>query len=289
LKNLMAVAGMPHDPTQDAPGSVVSGIALRRRQAISDMAHYQFYDNQTMFISHIGEICLDLFPYYYSQEKMQRIIGEDGVPQMQRINQKTTNPDTGVVEIKHNMSVGKYDVVMDTGPGYETRREELAEQTVDLLKIAPIAEVAVKAGADLIFRNFEMNEMADRLATTNPQGMEKVIEGLPEQAQNVIKSIQGQLQQVQQALQHAQLELKYKTGTEQGWMQVEREKMHVVAVTKVHDTDTRSKTQLEAEEIKQAGGLLDTHVQGKYDKEGRKDEIEAAERAEKNKPTNGAS
>ncbi len=291
LRNLMAVAGMPHDPTQDAPGSVVSGIALRRRQAISDMAHYQFYDNQTMFISHIGEICLDLIPYYYSQEKMQRIIGEDGVPSMVAINQPRPNPSTGVMELSHNMTVGKYDVVMDTGPGYETKRQEGAENMLDLLR-TPLAEPIAKTGADLIVRNMDFagaEDLADRLMPLNEQGMQKAMENLPHEAKGIVQALQIQNQQLQQELQKTQMELKYKVTTEQGWMQVEREKMHVAAVTKVHDTDRRAQTTLEAAEIKEAGSLLDTHVHGKYDAAARKDELAAAKQAERDKPANGAS
>ena len=53
-QDLMAVAGMPHEPGQDTAGSVVSGVALRQRQALSDIGHFQYYDNQTRAIAHGG-------------------------------------------------------------------------------------------------------------------------------------------------------------------------------------------------------------------------------------------
>src|SRR5208282_4639209 len=187
MKNLLAVAGMPHEPQADTPGTVVSGVALRKRQAISDISHFQYYDNQTMAIAHCGTILLDLFKYYYSESRMQRIIGDDGTPEMIGINQQTVNPSTGILEVKHDISVGRYDVVMDTGPGYETKRQEGAENMLDALKIGPLAEAATKAGADLIFRDFGMDEMADRLAPSNPQGLQKILGQLPEQAQNIVK------------------------------------------------------------------------------------------------------
>ena len=62
MKDLMALAGMPHEPGQDAPGAIVSGKALRQRQALSDIGHFQYYDNQTRSISHTGRIYLDLNP-----------------------------------------------------------------------------------------------------------------------------------------------------------------------------------------------------------------------------------
>jgi len=290
MKNLLAVAGMPHEPGQDTPGTVVSGVALRRRQAMSDMVHFQYYDNQTMFIAHIGEILLDLFPFYYGEERMQRIIGEDGTPQMVAINKPKQNMDTGVTEIAHNMNVGRYDVVMDTGPGYETKRQEGAENMLDLLK-TPLGEPVAKAGADLIVRNMDFagaDDLADRLMPLNPQGMQKAMENLPHEAQGIVQALMIKSQQQDQTIQHLQLELKYKSQIEQGWMTTELKKTEMQTHVKAHDTDTRAQSAKDVAEIHEAGGLLDTHVKGKYESEGRKEEIAAAEKAEKNKPANGA-
>ena len=298
IKNLMMIAGMPHEPGQDTPGTVVSGVALRRRQAISDISHFQYYDNQTLFISHLGKIMLELFPYYYSEARIQRIIGDDGVPQMVGINQPKANPSTGVMEIEHNMQVGRYDVVMDTGPGYETRRQEGAEAMIDLMK-TPIAEPIVKTGADIVVRNMDFpgaDELADRLMPLNQQGLQKAVEGLPKQAQGIVTALMGQNQQLQQTVQQLQLEVKYGIT-----------KAHLAATTKAHDTEMRTQTtredtetraqtelekaqidrqtRLDVAEIGAAGKLLDTHVQGRQAGEAREHELAAAKAAEK---TNGA-
>jgi hypothetical protein len=283
MKNLLAVAGMPHEPGQDAPGTVVSGVALRRRQAISDISHFQYYDNQTMAIAHCGEILLDLFPYYYGEARMQRIIGEDGTPQMMGINQPKPNPSTGVMEIAHNMSVGRYDVVMDTGPGYETKRQEGAEAMIDLLK-TPLGEPVAKAGADLIVRNMDFagsDDLADRLMPLNPQGMQKQMENLPHEAKGMVQALMIKSQQQDQVIQHLQLELKYKSQIETGWMKTELKKTEMQTHVKAHDTDTRAQSAVDVAEIKEAGGLLKEHVSGKYEAEARKDELAAAEKAEK--------
>ena len=66
-----------------------------------------------------------------------------------------------------------------------------------------------------------------------------------------MSAMQQQLQQVTQELQHAQLELKYKTSTELGWMHVEREKAHLQAETKTRDTHTNAQVK-----------VLDTHIRG---------------------------
>lgn len=297
-KDLMFVAGMPHEPGLDAPGTVVSGVALRRRQALSDIAHFQYYDNQTRSIAHTGRILLDLIPYYYGEARMQRIIGEDGVPQMVGLNERT-EVSPGVIAIKHNMQVGEYDVVMDTGPGYETKRQEAAESMIDLLK-TPLAEPIVKTGSDLIVRNLDFpgaDDLADRLAPLSPQGLEQTIKQLPKQAQGIVTAMQQQLAQAQQLIQKLQLEIKYKQQIETGWMAVEREKTQTDAQVKANDaavrahtaamdTHTKAQTSIAVAEIGAAGKILDTHAQAGHDRRAQAAELAAAERAER---SNGSS
>jgi hypothetical protein len=277
LKNLMMIAGMPHEPGQDTPGTVVSGVALRKRQAISDISHFQFYDNQTMFISHIGEIIIDLAPFYYNEPgRLQRIVGEDGVPEMIKLNEPQTDAQ-GVRFIKNDIGKGRYDIVMDTGPGYETKREEMAERTVDLLKIGPIAEVAIKTAADLIFRYFQMDDIADRLIPSNPQGLQKLIDNLPADAKQVVQSVIMQDKQKDQLIQQLQQEIKYKSNIEQGWMQVEREKALGANVTKVHDTEKRSQTALDVAELSAGAKIIDSRQSDRHEKSMAEREMEHAE------------
>lgn len=296
-RNLMMVAGMPHEPGQDTPGTVVSGVALRRRQAISDISHMQYYDNQTLAIAQVGRILLDLFPHYYSTERMQRIIGDDGVPEMVKLNQRI-EPSPGVFEIKNNMGVGRYDVVMDTGPGYETKRLEAAENLIDLMK-TPLGEPTVKVAGDVVMRQFDFpgaQDIADRLMPMTPDGMKKAMEGLPKQAQGIVTAMQQQLQQAQGLIQQLQLEIKYKSGIEEMKQRGETQRTHMELVTKAHDTDTRASTELDkahigaqssiaVAEIREAGGMLNTHVEAAHNKELARETAKAAEKAEK---SNGA-
>jgi hypothetical protein len=296
--DLMELAGMPHEPGRDTPGVVVSGKALRERQALSDIGHFQYYDNQTMAIAFTGDILLDQIPYYYSTQRMQRIIGEDGVPQMVQINQRITGPhpqnptQQAILEVKNNLSVGRYDIVMDTGPGYETRRQEQAETTVDLLRVPPLAEVAVKTGADLLFRNFGMDDMADRLVASNPAGLQKAIAELPKEAQGIVMSLQAQLQAARETIQQQQLELKYGIQKEHLKAAVKAHDVEESNKTKRIDTHVRSETELQKQamidttardvaEIKVGGSLLNTHVEAAHNKEAAAAALQAAERAER--------
>jgi Phage P22-like portal protein len=288
-QDLMAVAGMPHEPGQDSPGAVVSGRALERRQALSDIGHFQYYDNQTQAIAQAGRVILSWIPTYYSTQRMQRIIGEDGVPSMVEINR----PDLD--EVKNDLSVGRYDVVMDTGPGFDTKRMEGSENMIDLMKIGPLAEIVAKAGADLVFRAIDapyMEELADRVMPQTPEGMQKVMQDLPKRAQDVVKSAMAQLQAANQKIQQLEQDLKvgltktlHQDATKMAIEHLKDKRAeqdtNTDAQTKIFDTHVKSVTARDVAEINAASKLLDTHAKGGYDAEARKDELAAAKEAEK--------
>lgn len=284
--NLLAVAGMPNDPGQDPTGQVVSGRAIQRRQNLSDQSHFQYYDNQTLAIAHTWRIMLEWIPHYYSEERMQRIIGEDGIPKMVKINEKIQ--DEGVSRVKNDVTVGRYDVVMDTGPGYETKREEGAEALIELVN-SKLGELVAKVGADLVFRSIDhpyMQELADRIAALTPQGLEEVMEQLPDRAKAIVRALSAENQQLQQTVQQMQMEHKFGM-----------EKAHLQAITKTHDTavnaetkrlDTavRSHTALAVEEVKASASLMNTHVEAKHHEREAERMIERGESVES---TNGVS
>ena len=273
-QDLMAVAGMPHEPGQDTPGAVVSGVALRRREALSDIGHFQYYDNQTRFIQHIGRIALSWIPVYYSKRTQQRIIGEDGVPEM--------------VDISDAASVGRFDVVMDTGPGYDTKRLEGAETMIDLLK-TPLAEPITKVGADLIVRNMDFagaSDLADRLMPMTPDGISKATEGLPKQAKSIVNAMNQHIQQLQKTIQEQAMEIKYKTTIEHGWMQVEREKTkekqtadQANNATKQFDTHVKSTTARDVAEIAAGAKIIDSHVKAGHAANAAEKAAETAEKS----------
>lgn len=249
--NLVAVAGMPNEPGQDAQGVVVSGKAIDRRQFLSDQSHFQYYDNLTQAIAQCWRVMAEWIPAYFSEPgRMQRIIGEDSTPQMVKLNQPTE--DEGEQRIKNDLSVGKYDVVMDTGPGYETKREEGAENMIELIKIPPLAEIIAKTGMDLVFRSIDhpyMQELADRLMAATPEGLKKVMEGLSSRAKAVVRFLANENIQLKQALQAAQVEQKFGLQKEQ-----------ISAATKIHDTNTKADTALKVEEIRAAGKIIDARA-----------------------------
>jgi hypothetical protein len=206
---------------------------------------------------------------------MQRIIGEDGVPEMQTINTRDAEG-----KLKSDVSVGRYDVVMDTGPGYDTKREEGAQNLIDLLSIPVLGEIVAKIGPDLVFRSIDhpyMQELADRLSAQTPDGLKKIMEQLPDRAKSILQALANENAQLKQTLQSLQSGLT---------------KAHLDATVKAHDVEQSNQTKrldtlvkahtaIAVEEIKAGGKILDTHAKAGHDARAAERMIEAGEQAEK--------
>ena len=282
--NLLAVAGMPNEPGQDQQGQVVSGRAIKRRQWLSDQSHFQYYDNLTLAIAQLWRVMVEWIPFYFPEQgRMQRIIGEDSTPQMVQINQQVQD-EGGISRIKNDLSVGRYDVVMDTGPGYETKREEGAENLIDLLRVGPLAEIIAKTGSDLVFRSIDhpyMQELADRLMAATPEGLQKIMKDLSSRARAIVQSLFNENTALKQQLQQVEQDLK--AGIT---------KAHLAATVKAHDTqetnltrrvdtETRAQTALAVEEIRAGGKILDSHVKAGHEEAAAQRMIEAGINAER--------
>jgi hypothetical protein len=189
------------DPNQ-LPSGNISGKALAGQQNQVDLSNFHFYDNMTRSIRHTGKILLDLIPKIYDTERVMRIIGSDGQPDMTTINQATE-----VGEVLNDVTVGEYDVVMDTGPGFQTKRQQAVEAMMPLL--TSNQELFNIAG-DLVFRNMDFpgaDVIADRLASMNPMANIDEKSDIPPEIQMRLAQSEKQLQDMQQQLQAAQLEI----------------------------------------------------------------------------------
>lgn len=263
-QDFMSVSGMAQESPEIAARVVSGNKYLQRRQGMQDLTHFQYYDNQTLAIMWTGIILLDLIPYYYDTQRMQRIIGDDGLPQLVTINEKQpSDTDPAVEEVKNNLQVGKYDVVMDTGPGYQTKREEAAAMLLELMG-TPLGLKIVETRPDLAVRNMDFDgaqELADALVATTPEGTKQVMEGLPKQAQTIVATLQQQMQQMQEVIKQQALEIKYKGTIEAARIEKDRENNNRDNSVRKFGIETQAHTARDVAEIRAAAQLLNSKAE----------------------------
>jgi hypothetical protein len=257
--DLQAVVGIV-DPNQ-LPSGNISGKALQGQQGQIDMTNFHYYDNLTRSIAHTGRIILDLIPKIYSQERVMRIIGDDGKPELTTINQKTGQMDENGIEILLNdVTIGEYDVVMDTGPGYNTKRQEAVDSMMTLLAADP--NLMAQAG-DLIFRNMDFpgaDVIADRLAAVNPMAQIDEKSPIPPQVQMQLANNQQQMQQMQQQIQSMAMMIKNRQDVESVRQTGEDRRAVLAAEVKMRDQNTRSLTSQNKTEIDALMKLILGHM-----------------------------
>ena len=282
--DLQAVVGI-FDPSQLPQGNM-SGKALQGQQSQVDMTNFHYYDNLTRSIRHTGRIILDLIPKIYDRERVMRIIGDDGKPEMVTINQQGQDEE-GISKVLNDVTVGEYDVVMETGPGYNSKRQEAVDSMVQMLSVDP--NLMQQAG-DLIFRNMDFpgsDVIADRLAAVNPMAQIDDKSPIPPQVQMQLANAQQQIQQLQQQLQAEAMDKKYRATVQQQVQQAEterkkmelevrREDTQMRTDTTAHDTVIKTQTQIEIEQMKAQLALVLAHINKNTEKAV---EAEAIERA----------
>lgn len=197
--DLKTVLGI-FDPAQMLPGNL-SGKALQGQQQQVDLSNFHFYDNMTRSIKHTGKIILDLIPKIYDTQRVLRIIGVDGKPDLVTINEMQA---TG--QVMNDVTVGLYDVVMDTGPGYNSKRQQAVDTMMPLMADPQVFQAA----GDLLFRNMDFpgaDVIADRLAAMNPLAQINPDTDVPPQIQMQLLQAQKAVADMEQKMIALQLEI----------------------------------------------------------------------------------
>lgn len=145
-----------------------SGKAILARQSTANTANFEFVDNYNRALERVGLILTEMIPKVYDTQRIVRLRGVDGSTDAVIINQTIKDTQTGKDVVVHNLNFGKHTVIIETGADYKTKREETAEQILNLMKVSPqIAQV----GADILAKNLnfpESNVLAERLEKTIP-------------------------------------------------------------------------------------------------------------------------
>jgi DNA-directed RNA polymerase subunit F len=199
--DMKAIMGL-YDASLGAKSNETSGKAILARERQGDTSTFHFIDNMTRAIRQVGRICGDLIPKIYNGERIVRVIGEDESNKMVKINAEYEEKD-GTRKL-HDLTAGKYDLIVKAGASYTTRRQEAAVQMMELLKSFPDAAPII---GDLVAKNLDWpgaDDIAKRLKAMLPpnlQEQEEEGQEIPPQVQQMIQQGQQQIQEMQQALQ----------------------------------------------------------------------------------------
>lgn len=256
--DMKAVTGM-YDASLGARSNETSGVAINARKREGDTGTFHFIDNQARAIRHTGVILIDLIPHVYNKARIVRVMGVDKKPQNvpinQQIQQQGQAPDENGDAQIYDLTAGKYDLTVDTGPGFQTKREEAAYGMTELMRAFP--ESAAVIGPHLAKAQDwpGAEEIGDELAALAPGGAQN--NPAVQQAQQQVQELTKQLQQTTQQLQGLQADKSLeaqKVQTDQ--FNAETTRMKAMADMQPQDPGSPEPAQLpEAERIQMEGQI----------------------------------
>jgi hypothetical protein len=193
-QNVKETVGMFNADVGDA-GPERSGAAITARQKPGDTATFELFDNLVKGIKYDGMVTNDLIPYIIDTAQDVRLRSNDDTENFVPVNttaQKALDSIKGDplkyqgldvdslqgmaqkngFDAKYNdLTVGKYDVVVDTGPSYATQRVESTDHMLKLINSDPDIS---KLGRDILVKNMDFlgaDELAARLRKVIPPGL----------------------------------------------------------------------------------------------------------------------
>jgi hypothetical protein len=212
--DMKGVMGL-YDASLGARSNETSGKAIMARQREGDVSTFHFQDNMSRAIRHAGRILIDLIPKVYNDERIIRVLGEDGkpsnVPLKQPVpvtddqgqpvmeqgppdmmtGQPTQQPKTRI----YDLAAGKYDLTVKAGPSFTSRREEAADQMMQFIQALPQSAPVI---GDLLAANLDWpqaDEIGERLKSLLPP---QATGGLPPELEQQMQQMQQQMQQLTQ-------------------------------------------------------------------------------------------
>ena len=198
-----------------------SGVGIQRLKAQGEIATFHFPDNLARALRYEAKVILDLIPKLYDTKRVVRVLGLDG-----KETAALLDPDMdaahsdieGDIQAAFNPLVGRYDVAIDTGPSYQTQRQESADALTSLTKSMPhLNDVA----ADLVVRSYDFpmaDEIATRLEKALPPGLkdDKGQGQVPPQVQQQMQQMGQHMDQLTQEL-HASADKVHELQDEREW------------------------------------------------------------------------
>lgn len=253
VDDLKATTGI-YDPSLGNRESSQSGVAIRQLQRQGQTGNFHFQDNLARSIRHLGRIMVDLIPKVYDTQRMVRIIHPDESVDTVTINGPSgkTDQKTGLEKV-YDLSVGTYDVTVNVGPGYQTKRQENLALLESLMQ-GPMGGMLTQVAPDLVASMMDFQiapKLVERLKKILPPALQDQPEGGPQGGPQIPPEVQAQMQQEGQMVQQLtervhQLTdaLEDKQGAEQTKVQAEMARAQLDAQTRLEIARMNNETDL---------------------------------------------
>lgn len=210
--NIKGVLGM-YDASIGNRSNESSGIAIQRRDQQSDVGNFHFTDNVSRAIECEGTQLLDLIPHVYTKGRIIRVLGEDGITQDVKLGprqiperptmpgQEPEPPKIGALNGVYELTAGKYDLTVESGPSYTTQRQETAAVVGELIRANP---ELMQIGGDILVGNLDLkdgDELSRRMKKMLPPQLQDNPDAIPPHVQQQMAAHEEAIRELQAELE----------------------------------------------------------------------------------------
>lgn len=193
------VTGIYPDPTTQNGLSPISGKAIKQQQAGQAIATYGYVDSLNYAVKHVGEVLLDLLPYYWNDDQIRLSMGIDG-----RYDSVSMGPNNIEGAQNFDLAYGRYNVSISTGPSYSSQKDALIEMIMDSIKTNP---QAMSIALPWIINQINLpgsEELADMFSLTLPPEIQQFLQQQKQGSANPEEQLKAALMQLQKMAQDSQ-------------------------------------------------------------------------------------
>ena len=208
VNDLKEITGI-YDTALGSDSKELSGKAIIAKQITADAGQFTYTEHLQMTIQQIGRWMMQVIPYVFRDQKVIRILGEDGKMKAVDLERPMGEMTPEEAQVPMDLDFTEMDISVGSGNSYATRREAGVDAFQSIMQAIPNTATAI---ADLAVKNMDIpwsQEAADRLKAMLPpeiKAAEKAPKGFVpaaqlQQATEIFEQTKAANMEIQQKMQ----------------------------------------------------------------------------------------
>lgn len=171
-----------------------------------DTQSYVYMDNMAKSMRRAGVVWLSMAREVYGSDAPMRVVNEDGSDDMVLLNGSVVDRQSGREVALNDLSQGRYEVTVDVGQSFATRRDATVKSLLDMLSLLPPGTPKHDIVTSMILDNMDGEGISDLKEFNRNQMLLSgaVKPKTPEEEQMVAQAQQSQQDQPDPAMVQAQ-------------------------------------------------------------------------------------
>ena len=130
-----------------------SGWAVEQMISKGDAKTTRWLNNTAIAYRRICKMVIHAMPQVYDTEREIRVLNNDGTDEVVTINREVFDQQTQKMVKVSDLSVGKYDIIIDLDRAYKSKRQATAERLVQLAAVDPSL---MMEAADIVYGSLDV-------------------------------------------------------------------------------------------------------------------------------------